>query len=213
LSRIRELHKGDNKRQQEEIMKIYKEHGVNPAAGCLPLVIQFPIIWSLYHVLHLAVSVTKAADLSHINNAVYFDFLKLQQVWNTSFFGLPLGVTPSKMLATAPLIILIPVITGLLQFVLSKMMLPEEELVPAVTDKKKGDDFQAAFQKQSLLIFPVMIGFFSFTFPLGLSLYWNTYTIFGILQQYLLIGPGAAKPYFERVRRRKAEETKHGRRK
>ena len=65
-----------------------------------------------------------------------------------------------------------------------------------------------------------MIGFFSFSFPLGLSLYWNTYTIFGILQQYLLIGPGAAKPYFERVRRKKvaeakvtAKKEKHGRRK
>ena len=153
LSRIRELHKGDNKRQQEEIMKIYREHGVNPAAGCLPLIVQFPIIWSLYHVLTLAVHVTKTTDLATINNAIYFNFLKLQKVWDTTFFGLPLGVPPSKMLATMPLIILIPIITGLLQFVLSKMMLPEEELVPATTVKKKEDDFQAAFQKQSLLIF------------------------------------------------------------
>jgi YidC/Oxa1 family membrane protein insertase len=45
--------------------------------------------------------------------------------------------------------------------------------------------------KQSLFIFPVMIGFFSFTLPVGLSLYWITFTLFGILQQYLQAGFGA----------------------
>jgi YidC/Oxa1 family membrane protein insertase len=63
----------------------------------------------------------------------------------------------------------------------------------------KDDDFQAAFQKQSLFIFPVMIGFFSFTLPVGLSLYWNTFTLFGILQQYLLVGPGGAAPWFKKL--------------
>ncbi len=200
LSRVRELHKGDNKRQQEEIMKLYKEHDVNPAAGCLPLIIQFPIIWSLYHVLTLAVNTSKAQDLAKINDVLYFGYLKLNVIWNTTFFGLPLGQTPSKMLAVAPLIILVPVITGILQFILSKMMMPEESLVPATTDKKKEDDFQAAFQKQSLFIFPVMIGFFSFSLPLGLSLYWNTFTLFGIIQQYLLLGPGSAAPMLRKVK-------------
>jgi membrane protein insertase Oxa1/YidC/SpoIIIJ len=45
-----------------------------------------------------------------------------------------------------------------------------------------------------------MIGFFSFTLPIGLSLYWNTFTLFGILQQYILLGPGAAAPLFKRVK-------------
>src|SRR5438132_215117 len=47
LAAIRAKHKGDTKRQQEETMKLYKEHGVNPAAGCLPLIVQLPIIWGL----------------------------------------------------------------------------------------------------------------------------------------------------------------------
>ena len=61
--------------------------------------------------------------------------------------------------------------------------------------EKKKDDFATVFQSQSLYIFPVMIGFFSYTFPLGLSLYWNTFTIFGIIQQYLISGWGGLSDF------------------
>ena len=201
ISTLKAKYKGDNKRQQAEIMKLYKEHGVNPAAGCLPIVIQLPVIWGLYHVLTVAVGIHKLKDLIPLNKVLYFDFLKLNQVWDTTFFGLALGASPSKMIAAFPPIILVPVITGVLQFILSKMMMPEEKLTTPVTKKeeKKDDDFQAAFQKQSMILFPAMIGFFSFSLPLGLSLYWNTFTIFGILQQYLLVGAGSATPYFKKL--------------
>lgn len=204
IKEIREKHKGDNKRQQVEMMRLYKEHGVNPAAGCLPLIVQIPVIWSLYQVLNVAVSVNSPAALSKINNVLYFDFLKLNHVWDTLFFTLPLGVNPSNLFSKMPLIVLLPILTGVFQFVLSKMMMPEEALAAqtAIAKKTEGksDDFQTAFQKQSLFLFPAMIGFFSFTLPVGLSLYWNTFTIFGILQQYILIGPGAAAPFFRKVK-------------
>ncbi len=204
VSALKEKHKGDNKRQQEEMMKLYKEHGVNPAAGCVPLIIQLPIIWGLYHVLTIAVNVHSLKTLAPINHVLYFDFLKIQKVWDTTMLGLPLGSSPQKLLSVAPYIILIPVVTGVLQFVLSKMMMPEElikaEEMVVKTTKTKEDDFQVAFQKQSLFIFPVMIGFFSFSLPFGLSLYWNTFSVFGILQQYLLVGAGAAGPYFRKLK-------------
>ena len=191
----REKYKDDKKKQQEELMRIYREHKINPAAGCLPLIIQIPVIWSLYHVLTIAVGINNLAKLNDINKVLYLDFLKLDSIWNTMFFGIPLGVTPSKLWASAPYLILIPVLTGVLQFVLSKMMTSDIPQVPGT----KEDDFQTAFQKQSLFIFPVMIGFFAFTLPVGLSVYWNTFTIFGILQQYLLVGPGGAAPWFKKL--------------
>ncbi len=202
ISAVKQKHKGDNKRQQEEIMRLYREHGVNPAAGCLPLLVQIPITIGLYNVLQHAVNIHSSGALGSINKVLYFDFLKLQQIWNTTFFGLQLGDTPSKLISQFPPIVLVPVITGVLQFVLTKMMMPEESLITPVvkSNEKKEDDFQSAFQKQSLILFPAMIGFFSFTLPIGLSLYWNTFTLFGILQQYLLIGPGAAAPYFKKVK-------------
>lgn len=196
MAKIKAQYKDDKKKQQEELVKLYREYSINPAAGCLPLLIQIPVIWSLYNVLTHAVAVNSAGGLSKINNVLYFDFLKLDKVWDALFFGLPLGASPSALIKTLPLIVLLPVLTGVLQFVLSKMMMPEK--IPQIPGTKE-DDFQAAFQKQSVFIFPVMIGFFSFSLPLGLSLYWNTFTLFGILQQYLLIGPGGAASIFERI--------------
>ena len=66
------------------------------------------------------------------------------------------------------------------------------------TEKKK-EDLASAFQTQSLYIFPVMIGFFSFNFPVGLSLYWNTFTIFGIIQQYKISGLGGLKGWVDKI--------------
>jgi YidC/Oxa1 family membrane protein insertase len=97
-----------------------------------------------------------------------------------------------------PLILLIPIITAVFQFFLSKMMLPAN--APAKKGAKSSTDFQTAFQSQSMFIFPIMIGFFSFTFPVGLSLYWNTFTIFGILQQYLLVGAGGLTPWIKKIK-------------
>ncbi len=197
---IKEKHKSDKKRQQEEMMKLYKEHGINPAAGCLPLLVQLPIIWSLYNVLDHVVKSTSAAAIQKVNGVLYVSWLKIDQnAWNTQFFGLPLATSPSALFKDSPLIILIPLLTAVLQFILSKMMLPHPDDVPAKSAQKK-DDFQTAFQTQSLYIFPVMIGFFSFTLPVGLSLYWNTFTLFGIIQQHLLVGPGGAHHWFEKAK-------------
>lgn len=185
---LREKHKEDKKKQQEEMMKLYREHGINPAAGCLPMVIQLPVIWSLYNVLTHVVGASSAASLAKINALLYSPSLHVAgKTWDTLFFGLPLASSPAKLFSHYPVIILVPVITGVFQFVLSKMMLSED-----APKQEKHDDFASAFQTQSLFIFPVMIGFFSYSLPIGLSLYWNTFTIFGILQQYLLVGAGGA---------------------
>ena len=53
----------------------------------------------------------------------------------------------------------------------------------------------AQVQSQMILIMPAMIAFFSYGFPLGLSLYWNTFTIIGIIQQYMISGAGAMNKY------------------
>ena len=194
LNKLKEKHKNDAKMLQSETMRLYKEHGVNPAAGCLPALIQLPVIWGLYAVLQYVVKTNQATLIKEINKIVYFPFLKLTAPMDTHFFGLALGQSPSKLLPTVGvLVLLFPLVTAGLQFLQSKMMFapnPEEEKTKAVKNVKekkkegKSDDFASAMQTQSLYLFPVMIGFFSWSLPLGLSLYWNTFTIFGIIQQY-----------------------------
>jgi YidC/Oxa1 family membrane protein insertase len=206
LSKLKEKYKGDNTRIQQETLRLYKEHGVNPAAGCLPVLIQMPLIWALYSVLQNIVKVNPHV-VADINKIMYFDFLKLHGTWDPSFFGLSLGGMPSELISSMPLILLVPILTGLFQFVLSKMMIPAKTGVAilekdiekrAPIDKKDATDFASAFQTQSLFIFPIMIGFFSYGFPIGLSLYWNTFTIFGIIQQYKITGLGGLSEWIKK---------------
>ena len=203
LNRLKEKHKNDAKTLQAETMKLYKEFGVNPAAGCLPVIIQLPLIWALYSALQLIVK-PGAAVLAQVNAALYSKSLRLNTAWDTTFFGLPLAQNPAHLLGTVgPLILLVPIATGVFQFIQTKMMLnpqPQSKDGKLVKkDEKKKDDFATAFQSQSLYIFPVMIAFFSYNFPIGLSLYWNTFTIFGIIQQYRISGLGGLKDWIDKL--------------
>lgn len=203
LNKLKEKHKGDAKTLQAETMKLYKEFGVNPAAGCLPVIIQLPLIWALYQALQLIVK-PGAAILSQINHMLYSSSLKLTTPWDATFLTLPLAQNPSHLVSTiGPIILLVPVATGVFQFIQTKMMLPAQvkntDNKLAKKDEKKKDDFATAFQSQSLYIFPVMIAFFSYNFPIGLSLYWNTFTIFGIIQQYRISGLGGLKEWTDKI--------------
>lgn len=200
LSNLKNKHKGDAKRLQAETMRLYKEHGVNPMAGCLPMIIQLPIIWALYSVLQKIVALNSTKAVTEINSLLYsVDLLKLTKPWDTNFFGIPLGQNPSHLVSVIPLIVLVPVLTGFLQFIQSKMLFTKQPDLNKNDKKKKEEDFSSAFQSQSMYIFPVMIGFFSYQFPIGLSLYWNTFTLFGILQQYQIQGWGGLKQWKDKT--------------
>ncbi len=201
IKRLKEKHKNDAKTLQAETMKLYKEFGVNPAAGCLPVLIQLPIIWALYQVLQEAVKY----NMTQINELIYSDSFRLTKTWDTTFFGLPLAQNPSNLISTmGPLILMVPILTGVLQFIQTKMMFVSQPKQQGnVKPEKKSEDFATAFQSQSLYIFPIMIAFFSYGFPIGLSLYWNTFTVFGIIQQYKISGLGGLKEWVDKYGKRK----------
>jgi YidC/Oxa1 family membrane protein insertase len=181
LAAVKEKHKGDPRRLQQETLALYKEHGINPAAGCLPTLIQLPIIFGLWTVLTRAVHTTSVAEL---NKMIYAPSMHLSSLWNTDFFGVPLGKNPSELLQSVGVfMLLVPIITAALQYIQSRQMFAKPKVD---APKKQESDFATAFQTQSMYIFPIMIGYFSYTFPIGLSLYWNTFSLFGIIQSLLL---------------------------
>lgn len=197
VAKLKEKYKGNPQRLQAETMLLYKNQGINPAAGCLPVLFQLPILWGLYSVLQHLV---KETSVTEINKLAYTDWLKLTTLWDTSFFGIPIAKTPSELLPIIGFgIILVPFLTGFSQFIQSKMMIMPKKVEPKTKGKKKETksepDFATAFQTQTVYIFPFMIGFFSFTFPVGLSLYWITFTVFGIIQQYKIQGAGGLEPW------------------
>lgn len=203
LDRIKKDHGHDKVRHQQEVSKLYKEHGVNPLAGCLPLLLQLPVFIALYQVLLKIVQFGQSDFLANINSRIYISFLELTEIPGTKFAGFDLSTKPNQWKEVGILILLVPILTGLLQFIQSKMMgpsQPAQKLPEKEKDgkDKKGDsmeDTMAQMQGQMVFLMPAMIAFFSYGFPLGLSLYWNTFTVIGIIQQYIVAGAGALNKY------------------
>lgn len=178
LDEISKKHKGDKVKLQQAQLELYKTAGVNPAAGCLPLLVQIPVFIALYNVFIQVLSGTGQEFTQNINKVLYHPAIQITNL-DLSFFGLNLATKPNEWREIGIWLLLIPVITGGLQLVQNKLMTPK------VVETKPGQevDQMQAMQKQMGLIMPVMIGFFALSFPVGLSLYWNIFTLFGIMQQ------------------------------
>ena len=197
LDAISAKHKDAKSRLQQEQLKLYQEAGVNPAAGCLPLLLQFPVLIALYNVFLQVLSVGDMKELvANINKVVYFPQLRLESL-DLNFFGIPLGVKPDQWQQYGVWLLLIPVLTAVLQWYQTKIMMPsiapeakKDETKPGKKEVKKelstSDEMQKALQMQMKYFFPVFIGYLGYTFPVGLSLYWNVFSASGIIQQLLV---------------------------
>jgi YidC/Oxa1 family membrane protein insertase len=184
LDKLSQKHKGDAKKLQEEQMKLYQQAGLNPAAGCIFMIIQIPIFIALYQTLTLLlVNGHKVDIVSQINKVLYSPILKISAI-DPVFFGLNLALTPAK--GGHWLFYLIPVITAFLQYLQVQVSTPAMTPPPAAptADKKPSgtDDFQKAMNTQMKYFFPLMIGWFTLNLPIGLALYWNIFSIFSIVQ-------------------------------
>lgn len=181
LDELSRRHKDDKVKLQQAQLELYKEAGVNPAAGCLPLLLQIPVFIALYNVFIQVLDGGASAEfIASINKVLYHSALTIETL-DLNFFGVNLAIKPSAWQTAGVWLLLIPVITGVLQFIQTKLMSPPS---PKTDDKgAKQADAMADMQKQMGFVMPVMIGFFAFSFPVGLSLYWNIFSLFGIMQQ------------------------------
>lgn len=196
LDTLSHKHKDDKPALQQAQMALYKEHGINPAAGCLPLLLQMPVLIALYNVFYQVLGNGNIAKIiEEINAVVYSPILRLTNL-DFNFFGINLAIKPSEWQQQGWWLLSIPVITAGLQWYQSKIMLPATTAVVdkslAINKKKtkldkevpeKKEDTAAEMQKQMAIISPLMFGYFAFQFPLGLALYWNIFGILGIIQQ------------------------------
>ncbi len=176
----------DKVKLQQEQMRLYKEAGVNPASGCLLLILQMPVFIALYNVFWQVLSNGNLVKMvEEINRVVYLPALKIEAL-DLSFFGINLAIKPSAWQTVGWWLLAIPLITAALQWYQTKLMMPpsaKPAMDKPALDKEKKDDMAATMQNQMNIIFPLMIGWFAFSFPVGLSLYWNTFTVLGIMQQ------------------------------
>ncbi len=185
LDRLSQQHKNDKSKLQQEQLKLYQQAGINPASGCLFMIIQIPVFIGLYNTLSLfLLNGHGPAIINKINNVLYSPLLRISSI-DSWFFGFNLAATPAK--GGQWFYYLIPVLTGVLQYLQVQVSMPSSakapEGKPAIEEKKEDSgDFQKAMNTQMKFIFPLMIGWFSYTLPVGLSLYWNIFSLFSIMQ-------------------------------
>lgn len=183
LDRLSQKYGKDRVRLQQEQVRLYKEAGINPAAGCLPLILQMPVFIALYNVFwQILGNGNLDKVLSDINQVVYFPVLRISSL-DLSFFGMNLGSRPSSWQADGWWLLTIPVLTAALQWYQTKLMAPAIQKTEDGRQKTGQDDMAKIMQTQMNYLFPAMIGWFAFSFPIGLSLYWNIFTLLGIIQQ------------------------------
>lgn len=191
LDRLSKQHKENPKMLQQEQLKLYQQAGINPASGCLFMIIQIPIFIALYNTLSLLLLNGGGAKvIASINKVLYSPALQIQTI-DPWFFGFNLALSPAK--AGQWFYFAVPVVTGILQYLQVQVTMPQaapepKKEIELSKDQKEGDkkedsgDFQKAMNTQMKYIFPFMIGYFSYTLPIGLSLYWNIFSLFSIMQ-------------------------------
>ena len=181
MKAVQEKYKNDKERLNKELMALYKEHKVNPMSGCLPLLIQMPILILLFQTLRVF------EYLDPITNNIAGGFL-----WIKSYYAV---MENGELVTRAGLALserLIPFgifgleHIGILPFLVAGSMYVQQKMTsPGGTTGKDGGS-SAQTQKMMTIMMPLMIGFMSFSLPSGLTLYWFTSTLLGIGQQYLI---------------------------
>jgi len=161
INQLKEKHKGDKSKMGQEQMKLYKEHGVNPMSGCLPMLLQMPVFFALFRTLQASFEMRQAPFVSWIG-----DLSEPDRLFHLSF--------------TMPIIgewfNVLPILMGIASFAQMK-------LTPKTAT---SNDPQANMQQKMMQIFPLIFPIILYSFPSGLVLYWTTSTIIGIGEQMLI---------------------------
>lgn len=178
LRQLQDKYKNDREKLAQEQMALYREHGINPLGGCLPLLIQLPILLALYQaIIHgLAGTPYQLIDLS---GRLLLPGLDQLVPLNNKWLGMDLTLAPTVNPVYALSLPVLVVVTTWLQ---SKLT------IPAPPPDEDGKPNQAAMMtRQMTTIMPLMFGFFSLSFSVGLSIYFVVSNLVGIAQ-YTLMG-------------------------
>ncbi len=164
MQALRERFKDDPARQQQEMMALYKAEGVNPASGCLPMLIQVPVFFSLYKVIFVTIEMRQAPFFGWIHDLSAQD--------PTNLFNL-FGLVPFDPTVLSPFLHL-----GLWPLVMGVSMFLQQRLNPAPPDPVQARMFQ---------FMPLIFTFMLARFPAGLVIYWTWNNLLSIAQQWLIM--------------------------
>jgi YidC/Oxa1 family membrane protein insertase len=167
MTELRERYADDRQKQQQALMELYKKEKINPLAGCLPIVIQIPVFFSLYKVLYVTIEMRHAPFFGWIQDLSAPDPTTL-----FNLFGL-IPWDPPQMLMLG----VWPLIMGITMFIQMKMN-------PAPPDPT---------QQMIFTWMPLVFMFMLASFPAGLVIYWAWNNTLSVTQQYVIMRRQGAK--------------------
>ena len=161
MVRLKELHKDDKMKLQQEMMSLYKKEKVNPMSGCLPILVQIPVFFALYKVLFVTIEMRQMPFYGWIQDLSERDPTSL-----FNLFGLLPYDVPSFLVIGAW-----PIAMGVSMWI-------QQKLNPAPTD---------AMQAKIFMFFPLFLTVILAPFPSGLVIYWTINNILTMAQQVFIM--------------------------
>lgn len=168
LEAIKAKYSNDKQEQAKQTMAFYKQKGVNPFSGFLAILIQFPIIISLYQIFY-------AGGISKIDPALLYSFVHVPgHAVSMVFLGF-INLT-SKNLIFA-------LLAAVTQFFQAQIITPPQPPIVAGAKKSIGNDLARSMTFQSKYVFPILIFFIAYAVSAAVSLYWIVSNVFSICQE------------------------------
>ncbi len=174
MEKMKEKHGDDRQAMQQAMMKLYKEKKVNPAAGCLPILLQIPIFFSLYKVIFVTIELRHAPFIWWLTDLSAPDPTSILNVFGLMPWGAPGPESFFSILSIG----VFPVLMGITMWM-------QQKLNPAPTDKTQAQIF--AWMPW---VFMFMLG----TFASGLVVYWVANNTITFIQQYTIMRTQGVKP-------------------
>jgi YidC/Oxa1 family membrane protein insertase len=200
LAKLRKKFGKDKMKMSQAQAELYKQNKINPAAGCVPYLLQFLVLIALFQVFTAALSGPEIAS-GKLNQLLYQPLKFPQgQTINTSFLYMDLSQpdTLNRLISGIPNFIpgIFLILATLAQFLSVKITTPfisaEEKL--AKKTKTGTDDMQVAMQSSMTYTLPLMTLIFGLRFPSGLALYWLVFSVVNVWQQVQMSGWGSLTP-------------------
>ncbi|MFZ4813591.1 MAG: YidC/Oxa1 family membrane protein insertase [Phototrophicaceae bacterium] len=180
LKKLQEKYKNDREKLSQEQMKLYQEEGINPVAGCLPLIIQLPLFLGLYQAIIYALAATPL-QLLDVSNRLLIPSLASQIPLNNTWLGMDLTLPPTSNPVYA---LALPILVMVTTWAQSKLTVPA---APKTEGAAPGEVDQAQAMTQSMTtVMPLMFGFFALQFSVGISIYFITSNLIGAFQYGVL---------------------------
>lgn len=165
IKELQDKYKNDKPALGQATMQLYKEHKINPLSGCLPLLIQLPVLIALYGALRSGLQPESLATL--------YSFVNHPGTINNIALGF-LDLTKKSSLMA--------ILAGALQW----LQLKQSTAAQAPTSKNEPASPALQMNKQMLYFFPIMVIIIAWNLPTGLTLYWVAATLFSIFEQFYI---------------------------